>query len=181
MQIMQNTPNTYRFTFLAGLIATAAAFRILPHPPNFSPIAAMALLGGATFATKRAALLVPLAAMLLADLVLGFHALMPVIYGCFALIVCLGFWLRRQRSAGRVAALAAAGSLLFFLITNLAVWAGTGMYPKTVAGLAACYFAALPFFQNALLGDLLFSTVLFGGLALAEWRLPVLRETSCPA
>jgi hypothetical protein len=175
---MQNTPvsNPFRFTVLAGIILTAAAFRILPHPHNFSPIAALALFGGAQFADKRAAFLVPLAAMFLGDLVLGLHALIPVIYGCFALIVCLGFWLRKQKSAGRIAVAALAGSMLFFALTNFAVWAGTSLYPKTGAGLAECYLAAIPFFKNTLTGDLFYTTVLFGGLALAEWRLPRLRE-----
>jgi hypothetical protein len=180
---MKKTPastNNLRFTVLAGMILGAAAFRVLPHPPNFSPIAALALFGGAQFADKRAAFLVPLTAMFLGDLALGMHATMPVVYGCFALMVCVGFWLRRRRSAGRVVAAALGASLLFFAVTNFAVWAGTGMYPKTVGGLAACYTAALPFFQNTLLGDLFFSGVLFGGLAMAERRLPELRET-CPA
>jgi hypothetical protein len=176
---MQNTPTPHklRFTVLAGMILAAAAFRILPHPPNFSPIAAIALFGGAQFASKRAAFLVPLAAMFLADLVLGLHSFIPVIYGCFALIVCLGFWLRRKQSPGRIVVAALVGSLLFFAITNFGVWAGTGMYPKTIAGLTECFVAALPFFQNTLTGDLFFNTVLFGGLALAEWRLPQLRES----
>ncbi len=157
------------------MIVTAAAFRILSHPPDFSPIAALALFGGAHFADKRAACLVPLAAMFLSDLVLGLHALLPVIYGCFALVVCLGFLLRERRSAGRSAMLALGASVLFFSMSNLAVWAFSGIYPKTGAGLAGCYVAALPFFQNTVAGDLCFSTVLFGGMALAEWRFPKLQ------
>jgi hypothetical protein len=168
--------NKPRFIMLATMILAAAASRLIPHPPNFTPIAAIALFGGAQFAFKRAAFLVPLTAMFLGDLVLGLHARIPVIYGCFALIVCLGFWLREQRSAGRIIVAALAGSVLFFVITNFAFWASTSLYPKTVAGLAECYVAAIPFFRNTLAGDLFFTTVLFGGLALAEWRLPRLRE-----
>lgn len=167
--------NKPRFFLLAAMIVAAAAFRILPHPPNFSPVAALALFGGAHFTDKRAAFLVPLAAMFLSDLVLGLHALMPVIYGCFALVVCLGFRLRERRGAGRIAMVALGASVLFFGLSNLGVWAFSGMYPKTGAGLAACYAAALPFFQNTVAGDWCFTTVLFGGMALAEWRLPRLR------
>ncbi len=156
------------------MIVAAAAFRILPHPPNFSPIAALALFGGAQFADKRAAFLVPLAAMFLSDLVLGLHALMPVIYGCFALVVCLGMLLREQRSPLRIVALALSASALFFTVTNFAVWAFSGMYPETGAGLGACFAAALPFLQNTLAGDLCFTAVLFGGMALAEWTFPKL-------
>ena len=180
---MQNTslPNRLRFSTITGMILAAAFLRIVPHPPNFSPIAAIALFGGAQFADKRAAFLIPLAAMLLGDLVLGLHALIPVTYGCFALIVCLGLWLRKKRTAGRVATVALASSLLFFLATNFAVWAATGMYAKSSAGLAECYAAAIPFFRNTLAGDLLYNFVLFGGLALAEWRIPALRATPCAA
>lgn len=168
--------NLTRFAALAAMVAAAAAFRILPHPPNFSPITAMALFGGAQFADRRAAFGVPLLAMLISDAVIGFHALMPVIYGAFALIVCIGLWLRARRSAGYIAGAALASSTLFFLVTNFAVWAFGSMYPKTLDGLAQCYIAAIPFFGNALVGDALFTAALFGGLALAEWRIPQIRE-----
>ncbi|MCS6770623.1 MAG: hypothetical protein NZ740_01190 [Kiritimatiellae bacterium] len=174
---MRESPfNTARFAALVGMIAAAAAFRILPHPPNFTPIAAMALFGGAQFADRRTAFAVPLAAMLLSDLALGFHALMPVIYGAFALIVCIGIWLRPRRSPAMIAAATLASSVLFFAITNFAVWVSGTLYPKTIAGLAQCYVAAIPFFGNTVLGDAIFSAALFGGLALAEWRVPRLRE-----
>jgi hypothetical protein len=165
-----------RFKVLAGMILVAALSRLLPHPPNFTPIAALALFGGAQFANPRAAFLVPLVAMLLSDLILGFTNLTPVIYGCFALTVCLGFWVRRRRDVGRIAVAALAGSLLFFVITNFAVWAASGLYPRTLAGLVECYIAALPFFRNTLAGDLFYSAILFGGLKLAERQLPRLRE-----
>lgn len=89
-----------RFLVLVGMILGAAASRLIPHPFNFTPIGAMALFGGACFADRRAAFLVPLAAMFLSDLAigllsgslsLGLHPLIPVVYGSFALIVCLGF------------------------------------------------------------------------------------------
>ena len=161
--------NRPRFATLVGMIVAAAAFRMLPHPPNFSPIAALALFGGAHFTDKRAAFLVPLAAMFLGDLVLGLHALIPIIYGCFALVTCFGFLLRDHGSPGRIVVLTLGSSVMFFTVTNFAVWAFSDMYPKSSAGLAACYAAALPFFQNTVAGDLVFSSILFGGMALAEW------------
>ena len=142
--------NKPRFLFLAGMILLAAASRLIPHPPNFSPIAALALFGGAQFADKRLAFLVPLAAMFLSDLVLGLHSLIPVIYGSFALIVCLGFWLRRRQNVWAIGGAAVVGALLFFVLTNFGVWAMGQMYPKTPAGLIDCYVAAIPFFQNTL-------------------------------
>lgn len=174
-----------RLVVLVAMILAAAASRLIPHPPNFTPIGAMALFGGACFASKRVAFLVPLAAMLVSDLAigllrgdlsLGFHRLIPVVYGSFALIVCLGFLLRRRRSLVPVAGAALASSVLFFVLTNFGVWALGSWYPKTWDGLVACYVAAIPFFHNTFLGDVGYVSVLFGGLALAEKGWPVLRE-----
>jgi len=165
-----------RFTVLLGMVLAAAASRLLPHPPNLTPIAAMALFGGAYFADRRAALLVPLAAMFLSDLVIGLHRGMPEVYGCFALTVCIGFWLRTRRTLLPVAGAALASSLLFFIVTNFGVWALGSLYPKTVEGLIACYLAAVPFFKNTLIGDAFYTAVLFGGFVLAERRFSVFRE-----
>ena len=158
------------------MLLAAAASRLIPHPPNFSPIAALALFGGAQFADKRLAFLVPLAAMFLSDLFLGLHSLIPVIYGSFALIVCLGFWLRRRQNVWAIGGTAIVGALLFFVLTNFGVWALGQMYPKTPAGLLDCYVAAIPFFQNTLSSNLFYAALLFGGLAIAENRFVKLRE-----
>ncbi|HZI30990.1 MAG TPA: DUF6580 family putative transport protein, partial [Candidatus Binatia bacterium] len=130
----------------------------------------------ASFAGKRAAFLVPLAGMLLSDLVLGFSFLTPVVYVAFALIVCLGLWLRRRQTVSRMAVAAVASAVLFFVLTNFGFWAFGTFYPKTWAGLAGCYLAAIPFFRNTLLSNLLYSALLFGGLALAEKRFDCLRS-----
>jgi hypothetical protein len=166
--------NKPRFLFLAGMILTAAASRLIPHPPNFSPVAALALFGGAQFADKRVAFLVPLAAMFLSDVLIGLHPLIPVIYGCFALIVCLGFWVRRNQNLWRIGGAALMGAVLFFVVTNFGVWLFGSYYPKTGAGLLACFVEAVPFFWNTLGSDLFYSSVLFGGCRLAERRWPIL-------
>src|SRR2546421_5134075 len=111
-----------RFFVLTGMILAAAAARLLPHPPNFAPVAALALFGGAHFADKRAAFGVPLAALLLSDAVLGFYSGMIAVYGSFALIVALGRSLRSRCSLLPIAGTALAGSALFFVVTNFAVW-----------------------------------------------------------
>ncbi len=165
-----------RFAIIAGLILAAAASRLLPHPPNFTPIGAVALFGGACLADRRLAFLVPLAAMFMSDLVLGLHRGMPVVYLCFALMACLGFRLRCHRRPLPVAAAAVAGALLFYLVTNFAVWSHGKLYPLTLDGLAACYVAAVPFLQNMLLGNLGYAALLYGGLALAERQFPTVRE-----
>ncbi len=170
--------NKTRFSVLAGMILAAAASRLIPHPPNSTPVAALALFGGASFAGKRAALSMPLAGLFLSDLVLGFCTITPVVYASFAAIVGLGFWLRRRQNIWRLAFASITGAALFFALTNFGVWALDSLYPKTWTGLVDCYTAAIPFFGNTLLSDLFYSALLFGSLALAEKRWPALAETA---
>ncbi|MCP4257952.1 MAG: hypothetical protein GY774_10555 [Planctomycetes bacterium] len=172
-----------RFLVLLGIILSAGAMRLVPHPPNITPIAAMALFGGVHFASKRTALLVPLAAMYLSDLALGFffydfgffHGFMPFVYTSFVVTVCLGFLVRRRLTPLAVTGAALMGSVLFFIVTNFGAWLVSNLYPKTLAGLAGCYVAAIPFFRNTLAGDVVYTFVLFGGFALAQHYLPILR------
>ncbi|HMD32720.1 MAG TPA: DUF6580 family putative transport protein, partial [Candidatus Acidoferrales bacterium] len=167
-----------RIPVLMILILAAAAARIGPHPWNFAPVGAMALFSGAMLRDRRLAFGFPLAAMLAGDCVIGFHILMPVVYASFLLSVGIGRWLAPSRTVGRVAAGTLAGSIQFFLLTNFAVWLvpGVGVYPKTMAGLLACYVAGIPFFWNTLAGDAFYVALLFGGFALAERRFAMLRE-----
>ena len=165
-----------RLLVVVLMILAAAASRVIPHPPNVASIAAVALFGGAYLSNKRLALIVPLAALFLSDLVLGFYSHMEIVYGSFLVVVCLGFLLQRKRSVLRIAGAALASSVLFFVVTNFGVWAFESLYPKTAAGLLACYVAAIPFFQNTLVGDAIYTAVLFGGFALAEKLFPILRE-----
>ena len=173
--------NHQRFIFIITLIFAAAASRLLPHPPNVTPIAAMALFGGAYFADRRLAFVVPLAALFLSDLVLGLHGQMPAVYAGFALVVCIGFALRGKVRALPVAVASLAGSCVFFLVSNFGWWATDPLYPKTLAGLAAGYTAGLPFFRNNLAGDLFYTALLFGIFALAKKRFPELREPAFAA
>lgn len=145
-----------------GLIVLAAASRLLPHPPNVSPIAAIALLGGASL-TLPWSFAIPAAAMLLSDLVIGFDSV-PVtlsVYGSFFATVLLGSWLRGRPRPWRLLGASLAGSILFYLVTNAAVWWFSGMYPRTPDGLMLSYFYALPFFRNTLVGDLAYTVSLF--------------------
>ena len=164
-----------RLLVLVSMIVLAAASRLIPHPPNMTPIAAIALFGGATFADKRLAFLAPLAALVLSDLVLGFSSSIGFVYGSFALIVGVGLWLQQRRTAPIVLGAVLFSSLLFFAVTNFGVWAMTSMYPHTLAGLGACYVAAIPFFRNEVLGDLFYAALLFGGFAMLEKMMPALR------
>ena len=163
-----------RLLTVTAMIVLLAAARLFPHPPNFTPIGAMAIFGGACLATRRSAMLIPLLALIASDLVLGFHGLAPVVYGSFLVNVVLGRWLRTRRSIGRFAAVAIAGSVQFFLITNLACW--VFWYPHTLEGLSTCFLTALPFFRNTLLSTTIYCGLLFGGLKLIESGFPVLRD-----
>jgi hypothetical protein len=165
-----------RLLVLISMILLAAASRLIPHPPNVTSLTAVALFGGAYFSDRRLAFLVPLSALFLSDLVLGFYHHMEIVYLSFALVVTIGLWVQKHRTALPVAGAALASSVLFFVITNFGVWAFDALYPKTLAGLVACYMAAIPFFQNTLMGDLFYTAVLFGGFALLERALPTLRD-----
>jgi len=154
-----------------GLIVFAALMRLAPHPWNFTPVAAMALFGGAALRRPLFAFGVPLAALAVSDLFLNSllvgNALAPPnpwVYGSFILIGLLGFGIGSRRGIGTLAAASLGGSILFFILTNLGLWTTGLLYPRTVAGLAACYAAALPFFANTVAGDLFWNAVLFGGL-----------------
>ncbi|TAL01535.1 MAG: hypothetical protein EPO08_09745 [Rhodospirillaceae bacterium] len=167
-----------RLAVVASMILAAALTRLLPHPPDMTSIAAVALFGGAYFSDKRMAFLVPFAALFMSDLLLGFYAHMEVVYGSFALITCIGLWLQARRTPVRIAAATLAGSAVFFLVTNFGVWAFGSLYPKTMDGLVACYIAAIPFFANTLQGDVLYTFALFGGFALLERQFAALREAA---
>jgi len=173
-----------RLGTLLVIVLAAAATRLLPHPPNFTAMTALALFGGARFSDRRLAIGLPLLALLLSDLALGlywqwdFRAIqgqMWVQYLCFLGIVCMGFALREARGAFRVGAMALAASCMFFVVTNFAEWLFQPWYPKTVAGLAASYVAGIPFFRNTLIGDLFYTALMFGGLHLLERRFAPLR------
>jgi hypothetical protein len=172
--------NKPRFAMLVAMIMAAITSRLIPHPPNFSPVAAIALFGGAQFSSKRAAFLVPLAGLLLSDLVIGFYAIVPIVYGSFALTVCIGFWVGRG-SVRRIAFASVASAVLFFGLTNFGVWAMGDWYPKTSRGLMDCYVAGIPFFGNTLLSNVFYSALLFGGLAIAENRVVRLRQSAIMA
>ena len=165
-----------RLIVLVGIILGAAALRLIPHPFNVAPITAVALFSGAHLSDKRLVFLIPLLALFLSDLVLGFYPHMEVVYGSFALVVGIGMLLRERRTPLWIACAALTSSLLFFIMTNFGVWVFGSLYPKTIAGLIECYVAALPFFQHTLMGDAFYTAVLFGGFALAQHRFPILRE-----
>lgn len=145
------------------LIIFGVICRLLPHWWNFTPLAAIALFAG-VYLGKRYALFIPLIAMLIGDLFLGFYEikLMLAVYFSFIIIGLLGYFIRKYKSAETIAASSIIASVIFFIITNWAVWQFSPWYARTFEGLIYCYTLALPFFRNALLGDLFYTGVLFG-------------------
>lgn len=158
----------FRTIVVASLIMLAAVLRVLPHPWNFTPIGAMALFSGSLFRNRWAAFLLPLFSLFAGDLFVGFHKLLLVVYASFAVSVAIGRWLGENRTVAPIGGAVLAGALQFFLVTNFAMWAVGGFYPRTIAGLLACYAAGVPYFWNTLAGDALYAALLFGGYALAE-------------
>lgn len=167
-----------RLLILVLFILSAAVTRLVPHPWNLTSVTAMALFGGAYFTDRRWAFAAPLLALLLSDMVLGFYPHMEVPYLAFTITVCIGLGLQKRRTAARIAGAALLSSVVFFVVTNFGEWLLRVElpYPKTVDGLIACYVSALPFFGNSLLGDAIYTLLLFGGFRLLEGRFSALHE-----
>ena len=175
-EISQEENLLYRSLLALALIVLAAAWRVAPHPWNFTPVGAMALFSGAVLKNRRLAFIFPLLVLFLGDIFIGFHKLIPIVYTSFLINVAIGLFLRHRRTVSRVAAATSLGAIQFFLFTNFGVWWLAGFYPKTATGLAACYAAGIPFFWNTLAGDVVYSALLFGGFALGEHFFPAFRE-----
>jgi uncharacterized membrane protein len=149
------------------VIFIAIILRFIPHPANVAPIAAMALFGGA-YLNKKYALIVPLIAMFISDLFLGFHQSMPFVYGSFLFTGVFGIWLRDKKTIANVVIASVTSSVFFFLITNFGFWLSDSLYPKTFSGQLQAYYYGLPFFRNTLIGDLLYTGLFFGGYELSK-------------
>jgi len=174
---MKNKLTSPGFIILTGMVLAAAFVRLIPHPPNFAPIAAMALFGGAYFTKKWAAFLIPLAALFLTDLIIGFHGTMWAVYLSFILIVMIGMMMIKKKKMSNIFLASVSSSVLFFVISNFGVWLTGPYYSKDIAGLSACYTAAIPFFHYTLLGDLFFVGLLFGAYELAKAKIPHVAES----
>ena len=180
---------------LCGMVAFTVIYRLAVHfsagalPWNFTPVEAMALFGGAYFASRKLAIAVPLIAMACADFVIALSLpssqvvdwlkIAPVIYACVALTAFAGFSLRGRVRVGNTLFAAVASATGFYLVTNFFTWAFSTMYPHTPGGLMACYIAGWPFYQQGTLpGTVVWTALLFGGFALLGRRWTMLRLTA---
>ncbi|MCL1946165.1 MAG: hypothetical protein FWF51_03300 [Chitinivibrionia bacterium] len=190
---MENKTFDLRFSVICAMILFAALSRLIPHPPNFAPITAMALFGATYYVKRRWAFFIPIAAMWISDLILNnviygqyfdhfvwFYAGSLFTYGAFALIVLLGLWTLKTAKTQRVPKLfvcSLGGSAIFFIASNFGVWFSGTMYSKDLNGLIVCYIAGAAFLKNTLIGDLFYCAALFGtfeisALKFAKLRLP---------
>jgi len=150
-----------------SLIVLGAIARLLPHPPNFTPVGALSLYSGARLRSWQA-YLIPIVVLAATDPIMGmvfgfkaFTALTPFVYLSFLINVWIGRRLRQTERVWRIGGAALLGSLQFFVITNFAVWSTSHWYPHTLMGLAEVYVAAIPFFGWTLAGDIGYTAVLF--------------------
>ncbi len=165
---------------LAYLVVLVAVLtRFLPHLPNFSPVLAGLLFGGAHL-RRRDAIWYPLALLAASDFALTTFVYrmriepnQSIIWLGFAVVALVGYWLRKRENVAGIAVAALAGPTAFFVISNFGVWLGghgSRMYPATWDGLVACYVAALPFYRNSLLATAAYTAVLFGANEIYERR-----------
>ncbi|UTW62526.1 hypothetical protein KFE98_21435 [bacterium SCSIO 12741] len=179
--------NKSNWILISSMILVAAMTRLLPHPPNFTPIGAMALFAGAALGRNWIKWILPIGALFISDLVLNntvyahmndgfvlFHESVLWVYASMLAIVAIAPMLIRKLSAGSVLLGSLSASVLFFLGTNFGAWMSMNMYPMTWDGLMTCYAAGVPFFGYNVLGDLVFSTALFGGFYVISIQYPQL-------
>ncbi|HMP28936.1 MAG TPA: hypothetical protein PKD85_05015 [Saprospiraceae bacterium] len=176
-----NNQINLRWVVLCLIIALAAATRLIPHMLNFSPLGAIALFGAAHFKNKIQAILIPVAATWLSDLFINnviYAQYYPTLtwfyegfywqYGSYLLIGLAGMQIFKKVSVPRILAGALSASFIFFIVSNFGCWVGSTFYSQDFLGLGMCYAAGIPFLKGTLLGDMVYTTVLFGGFVLIE-------------
>jgi len=168
------------------LVLMASLYRIMPgRPLGFAPQIAMALFSGSVIANKKFSFLMPLASMLISDIIYqllfvlklspiqGFYEGQLVNYLLFVAITVIGFGINKNKWT-HIFAGSLVGVLFFFLASNFMVWIGGGLglngqpYPRTLEGLDSCIIAGLPFLKGSLYATLFFSTVFFGAYYLLQ-------------
>jgi hypothetical protein len=170
-----------KFVLVISAIALAAIFRLLPHWPNFTPVATIALMGGALISSRAISFIVPLIAMFISDVLtiqlINYRYITvseyfssegtALIYVSILAITGIGFFLKKRRSIAALTIASTLSALVFFLLSNFGSWM-TNSLPKTGAGLLATYEMGIPFFANNLAGNLFFTFVFFGALSFAS-------------
>ncbi|MDR1517653.1 MAG: hypothetical protein LBS52_06135 [Dysgonamonadaceae bacterium] len=180
-----------RFEVVSGMILLAALSRLIPHPANFAPIGGMALFGAAYYGKRYWAFIIPIVSMWISDLILNnvvygqyfdhfvwFYNGSLFTYGAFALIVLSGMLTLKKVRVPNLIVSALGASIIFFLVSNFGVWFSGTMYSKDFSGLMTCYAVGIPFFKNTILGDWVYTGVLFGVFEFSVRRIPQLQLQS---
>ncbi len=169
---MTNLFNFSKKDLLAlSLILFMVFSRLIPHPPNFTPIIAVAILSGYFFKNIYISLFVLLSTMLISDLFIGFYKNMIFVYLSLIIIAFIFFKIRKKINYKNLFIFGFFGSLIFFIISNLGVWLLGNMYEKNLQGLIECYFLAIPFFKNTL-----FSTIIFSYTAVYFHKFSIIKQ-----
>ena len=177
-----------RVGVICAMIFVVAFSRFLSPIHNFSPLGAMSLFGAAYFAKKWQVFLIPILAIFLSDLFINnvvLHQYYPEFtflypgfywqYGSYLLIALVGIFLFKKIDSSRIIGGALLSTVIFFIVSNLGVWASGLLYPMTIEGLGACFLAAIPFIKGSLLGNLFYSALLFGSFSFAQKQFPALK------
>lgn len=177
---MKNTFFTPRLAFATTAIIAAALTRFLPHPPNFTAIGGMALFAGACIPNRWLSLVVPMLAMVATDAVIGFHNTAWAVYLAFGLITMIGWTMQKRQSILGFVGTSLAASVLFFFVTNAAMWVvglfapATSFYPTSLTGLGEAITSGIPFFSNTIIGQFVYGGLLFGLFQAAKMWKPTL-------
>jgi hypothetical protein len=179
---MKNSLITPRLILMTLAIFAAAMTRVIPHPWNFTAVGAMALFAGACIPNRWLSMIIPMSMMLVTDLILGFHNTMWAVYISFALITMLGWWMSKRQSTGAFISMSLIASVLFFFITNAAMWVvgfweTTPLYSRNISGLFLAIAEGIPFYSwNFLISQFVYGGVLFGIFyAVKAWKPSLLK------
>ena len=159
-----------KILFITLFITVAALMRLIPHPPNFVPITAIAIFAGVKLNNIKIAYAIPISIMLISDLFIGFYTISLFVYLAFILIITYSSFIKKYSIKNIILS-----SVMFFIITNFGVWL-MGGYPKNIEGLVLCYTMAIPFFTNSIIADLFFSAILYYGFEQIEKRYLILKS-----
>ena len=164
--------------FLCSIIFLGFFLRLYTLIPNFTPVFSMCMFSGMMFKKSKKMFLVPLLAMFVTDMILGFHNTIFFVYFALLIVIYIGYLNTSKSSLKVVIPSSFVSNIAFFVITNFGVWLmQIGFYEKSLPGLIACYVAAIPFFKNALLSNLLFTPILLYSYKYIEKKYPVFIST----
>ena len=154
------------------IISFGILTRLVVHTPNFTPVLSLAFLGG-MYLKGRQAILVPLALVILSDIIIGFYPMMILTWGSIVMISALGLWIKETKSLATVLGGSIASAVIFYLVSNFGAW--LTLYPHTADGLRQCYILAIPFFRSTLVSSVAYSLAFYTAY---EWLLKRSQGTS---